>query len=73
MTCREELECLIDYVDGALAPERRRDCEQHLGRCSLCRKYLNQYRETIVTIRACDSTPSTELPERLVQSILSRA
>jgi anti-sigma factor RsiW len=46
MICRELIDILDDYLDGALAPEFVRDLERHLEGCAPCRAYIATYRKT---------------------------
>ncbi len=48
MTCRELIERLLDYVEGAAAPDA---FEQHLAGCSSCRAYVDSYLKTIRVAR----------------------
>jgi anti-sigma factor RsiW len=46
-SCREVVEILGDYLDGAMTPEDRARLEQHLADCGGCTAYLEQLRITI--------------------------
>jgi predicted anti-sigma-YlaC factor YlaD len=46
-TCREVVEIINDYLEGAMAPEERQRFELHLVWCAACRTYLDQMRESI--------------------------
>ncbi|MEO8477835.1 MAG: zf-HC2 domain-containing protein [Actinomycetota bacterium] len=47
ITCREVVELLTDYLDGAIpAPDRSR-LDAHLARCDGCAAALEQLREAI--------------------------
>jgi anti-sigma factor RsiW len=46
MTCREAIEVLADYVEGAMPPEHAAELERHLAGCEPCRAYLATYRKT---------------------------
>lgn len=46
LTCREFVELVTDYLEGALDPIARRRFEQHLALCPGCDTYLVQMRET---------------------------
>jgi len=48
MTCRELIEELIDYLDGA---RPREAYEHHLALCPSCRAYVDSYLATIRLIR----------------------
>jgi len=47
LTCRELVELVTDYFEGALSPEERLRFEGHISVCPPCRKHLKQMRETI--------------------------
>lgn len=47
LTCREVVELLSDYLDGALAPLERARVAEHLEMCPECTAYLAQLRTTI--------------------------
>jgi anti-sigma factor RsiW len=47
MTCRQLVELVTEYFDGALADHDRARFEAHLAACPHCRAYLQQMRETI--------------------------
>ena len=46
MICRELIEIIDDYLDGALAPNVVRELERHLEECAPCRAYIATYRKT---------------------------
>jgi len=46
MICRELIEIIDDYLDGALAPDVAQDLERHLEECAPCRAYIGTYRQT---------------------------
>ena len=47
ITCRELVELVTDYLDGALEREDRVRFERHLGECEACTTFLEQMRLTI--------------------------
>ena len=47
LTCRELVELVTDYLEGALSAAQRARFEEHLTKCTGCRNYLAQMRETI--------------------------
>jgi predicted anti-sigma-YlaC factor YlaD len=47
LTCREVVEIVSDYLEGALSDELRARFDQHLATCEGCTNYLEQMRETI--------------------------
>ena len=47
MTCKELVELVTAYLDGALRGGRRRRFEAHLAACDGCTAHFAQMRETI--------------------------
>jgi anti-sigma factor RsiW len=47
MTCRELVELVTDYLEGALSEAERRRFEEHIGGCPGCTNYLEQMRLVI--------------------------
>jgi predicted anti-sigma-YlaC factor YlaD len=47
MACRELVEAVTDYLEGALSDADRARFEEHLEVCRGCRTYLDQMRRTI--------------------------
>ena len=47
LTCKEVVEIVTDYLEGALSPEDRARFDQHLTGCDGCTSYVEQMRETI--------------------------
>lgn len=47
LTCRELVEVVTDYLEGALAGSERIRLEAHLAGCEDCTRYLEQMRGTI--------------------------
>jgi anti-sigma factor RsiW len=48
ITCREVLELLTEYLEGALAPPTKLAVAAHLDGCEGCRRYLEQLNASIV-------------------------
>jgi anti-sigma factor RsiW len=47
LTCRELVELVSDYVEGALDRRTRSRFERHIAGCPHCTDYVEQMRETI--------------------------
>lgn len=47
IACRELVELVTDYLEGALPPEQHARFENHIAGCDGCTAYLEQMRETI--------------------------
>ena len=50
MPCRELVEVITDYLEGALSPEDHRRFEEHLEACSACKLYVDQFEAVIRTV-----------------------
>jgi anti-sigma factor RsiW len=60
ISCREVVELVTDYLDGALAPDAVAQLEAHLVACDPCRVYIEQIRQTARVAAAAEA----ELEER---------
>jgi anti-sigma factor RsiW len=73
ITCRELIDFIADYLEGALTQHQASDFTRHLGICPSCRAYLATYEVTIragkETLRYDDSA-NEDAPEDLIQAIL---
>jgi predicted anti-sigma-YlaC factor YlaD len=47
LVCREVVEMVTDYLEGALSPVAARRFEEHLTGCLGCDTYLDQMRRTV--------------------------
>ena len=47
IVCRDFVELVTDYLEGALPPRARAAVEAHLAGCEGCTRYLEQIRTTI--------------------------
>jgi anti-sigma factor RsiW len=47
LTCRELVELVTDYLEGALSLTERHRFEAHLGTCTVCPHYVEQLRTTV--------------------------
>jgi anti-sigma factor RsiW len=47
LSCRELVELVTDYLEGALSAEERARFDVHIGICDGCQVYLEQMRQTI--------------------------
>ena len=50
LSCRELVELVTDYFEGALSEEERLRFDEHIGTCQGCRIYLEQMRQTIAVV-----------------------
>jgi anti-sigma factor RsiW len=47
LACRQMVELITDYLEGALSRSQRRRFEAHLAGCEHCTEYLQQMHTTI--------------------------
>jgi anti-sigma factor RsiW len=50
LTCKQMVELVTDYLEGALPPAIRSRFDQHLTACDPCVIYIEQMRQTIATL-----------------------
>ena len=73
ITCRQLIDFIVEYVDGALEETEKQEFERHLGTCPSCRNYLESYRTTMSLAKvSITDEPLDDVPEELVERILSR-
>jgi anti-sigma factor RsiW len=69
MTCREIVELVTDYFEGALSEVDRRRFEEHIDECEWCSRYLEQMRVTIHTVGHIDEASlSPEAKDELLHA-----
>jgi anti-sigma factor RsiW len=68
MTCRELVELVTEYLEGALPTERAVAFDQHLERCPGCETYLQQIRGTI---RLTGELREDELSPEILEPLLA--
>jgi anti-sigma factor RsiW len=57
LTCRELVELVTDYFEGALGAEDRARFEAHVAACPGCEAHLHQMRTTVALVGAASTTP----------------
>ena len=71
LACRDLVEIVTDYLEGALPRRQRARVERHLAECSGCSAYLDQMRETIrLTGRLRDEDIPRPVRDALVNGFL---
>lgn len=45
-SCKDSVDQLLNYLDGALAADQERHLESHLSECPACVDFLRTYRAT---------------------------
>lgn len=67
IACRELVELVTDYLEGALSAEQHARFENHIAGCDGCTAYLEQMRETIrLTGTLREEDVSTEAADELL-------
>jgi hypothetical protein len=73
ITCREVVELVSDYIEGALPADATELVEQHLNLCQGCEWYLDQMRIAVtVAGRSGEEGVSPEARERLLATFRTR-
>jgi predicted anti-sigma-YlaC factor YlaD len=69
VTCREFVELVTDYWEGALPEQQMELVEEHLVMCDWCKTYLEQMEATVEALpAAADREPVPEETERVLLS-----
>jgi anti-sigma factor RsiW len=69
LVCREFVELVTDYLDGALPEHERVRFEAHLAECDDCAGYLQDMRQIVDTLHALPEPP----PDPATRAALVRA
>jgi anti-sigma factor RsiW len=68
LRCRQAIELLTDYLEGALPARQRARLEAHLQTCDGCRAYLEQIRATISALgQTWPAPPEPEVRAELIE------
>jgi anti-sigma factor RsiW len=68
VVCRELVELVTDYLEGALSRSDRRRFERHIAGCDGCTTYLEQMR---ATIRAVGRLREDDIPFEARDALLT--
>lgn len=68
LRCRDIVELLVEYLDGALDPAMAHALEAHLADCQECTAFLNTYRGTV---RMTRQLREEDLPAALRERLLA--
>jgi len=68
IVCMSGVELLMEYLEGALAPDVRVAIEAHVAGCSRCDAFITSYRETPRIVR---EATRMEMPAELEASLLA--
>ena len=68
MSCKELVELVTDYLEGALPAADRRRFDLHIAKCDWCKLYIDQIR---LTIKAAGKLSEESIPERVQNELLA--
>jgi len=69
IACRDLVEMVTDYLEGALPLARAAAVQAHLAECEGCTAYVEQMRRTIgLAAQLCDDDLPDELRARLLDA-----
>ena len=69
LVCREFVQLVSDYLEGALPEDQRLRFEEHLAECDGCSGYLEDMRRVVGSLNAVPLTP----PDPATREALLRA
>ena len=68
MSCKELVEVITDYLEGALSTADRARFEEHLAECPHCVNYLEQMRASVRTLgRLTEGSIPSEARQELLR------
>lgn len=50
LTCKELVELITEYLEGAMSKDEQRRFEEHLDVCDGCSNYIDQMRQTLAVV-----------------------
>ena len=68
LVCRQAVELMTDYLDGALPPRDRARLDEHLAGCPHCAEYLAQIRDVVA---AAGRVEPDDLPDGTVDGLVA--
>lgn len=75
INCKSFDAFIVDYIDDNLKDEEKKIFIRHLIECAPCKKYLEDYQNSIALSEAAfsndEKNPKKEIPEQLVNAILA--
>jgi anti-sigma factor RsiW len=66
LSCRELVELVTDYLEGALPDEEQARFEEHIAGCGGCKTYVEQIRQTIEALGHLPDEALTPDAERVL-------
>jgi anti-sigma factor RsiW len=68
LTCKELVELVTDYLEGALSRRDRKRFEKHIAGCGNCTEYVAQFKETI---RLTGMLREQDIPRHAAEELLA--
>jgi anti-sigma factor RsiW len=68
LVCREFVELVTDYLEGALPDDERRRFQAHLAECDGCTGYLEDMRRLIGSLHEVPEPPDPATREALLRA-----
>jgi predicted anti-sigma-YlaC factor YlaD len=72
VTCRQFVELVTDYFEGALEPRTMSQVEEHLVLCDWCVTYAEQLQATIASLRELGEQRSPEPPVSILAALRAK-
>ena len=72
VTCRQFVELVTDYFEGALQPRTTSQVEEHLVLCDWCVTYAEQIQATIASLRALGEQGPPEPPDPVLAALRAK-
>jgi hypothetical protein len=72
VTCRQFVELVTEYFEGALEPRTMGQVEEHLVLCDWCSTYVEQMHATIASLRGLVVQGSPEPPDSVLALLRAR-
>ena len=72
VTCRQFVELITEYFEGALQPRTLSQVEEHLVMCDWCVAYVGQMQATIASLRELRDERSPEPPDSVLAALRTR-
>ena len=64
MNCEQCSECVSDYLEDLLSPERRASVDTHCASCAKCRTMVQELRAIPQLVRSATDVPMPEAAQR---------
>jgi predicted anti-sigma-YlaC factor YlaD len=72
VTCRQFVELVTEYFEGALEPRTLSQVEEHLVMCDWCVTYVEQMQATILALRELKDEHTPEPPDSVLEALRAR-